>query len=487
MILDPSRRGTTLLVLAALCLAYFLLAKGGLALASVNPSASPVWPPTGLAIAAILLLGPEAAPAIFLAAWLANQTTTGDVASSLAIALGNTLEALLAAILTRRWARGPYAFEKPGRVMLFAAVCLAIATPVSATIGVASLSAAGLAPPDRLAAIWMTWWLGDFAGALIVAPAIVLWVRPSRRPWMPSREEALVFAAAAAVGLFAFSPLFEQTATRGALAFLAVLPLLWAALRCGPRATAAVALVISAFAVWGTNAGGGPFARERPDESFLLLLMFTISICLPGLVLAASMTVHRRLLTEKEMLLREVHHRVKNNLQVIAAMIDLKARAAAASSRPHFEELADRIHALGKIYEQIHDADSLDDINIGQLLGEIAGAVRTERISARASAPDLRLGVDVAIPLAMIAIELTTNAAKHAFPESGGTISVMLRRLGEGRAELTIADDGVGSDPEPTPAGSAGLQIVRALVRQIEGELMTRSGSGTEHRITFPI
>ena len=139
------RHGLRLALMAGLCLAYFVLAKAGLALASIHPSATPVWPPTGLAIAALLLLGPEAAPAVFLAAWLTNQTTTGDLASSLAIGLGNTLEALVAALLTRRWAHGVHAFEKPGRVVRFAVICLAVATPVSATIGAVSLRAAGLA------------------------------------------------------------------------------------------------------------------------------------------------------------------------------------------------------------------------------------------------------------------------------------------------------------------------------------------------------
>ncbi|MDF2764629.1 MAG: pdtaS3, partial [Rhodospirillales bacterium] len=292
--------------------------------------------------------------------------------------------------------------------------------------------------------------------------------------------------AAAAIGLIAFSPLFEQTAIRGALAFVVVLPLLWAALRCAPRATATAALIIAGFAVWGTNAGGGPFARESPEESFLLLLMFVISICLPGLALAAHVAVHRLVLADKEMLLREVHHRVKNNLQVIASMIHLKAHQVSPASRPHIDAIAERIQVLGRIYEQIHNADSLADINIGQSLREIAKSVQTEGISAEAVAPDLKLNVDTAIPLALIAIELAANAAKHAFPEGDGKIKLQLRPLGDGRAEFTVTDDGTGFAPDRVPASSTGLQIVRALVRQIEGELETRSGSGTEHRIVFP-
>jgi two-component sensor histidine kinase len=469
--------------MAGLCLAYFLAAKAGLTLASVNPSATPVWPPTGLAIAALLLLGPEAAPAVFLGAWLANQSTTGDLASSVAIGLGNTLEALVAVLLIRRWARGAEAFEKPARVVRFAVICLAIATPVSATIGTGSLHAAGLAQIGELPAIWVTWWLGDFAGALLVAPAIVLW---ARAPTRIGGEEALVYATAAVVGVLAFSPLLEQTAMRAALAFVAVLPLLWAALRCEPRATATAALLMAGFAVWGTNAGGGPFTRAHPHESFLLLLSFVASAFLPGLVLAATMAVHRQVLWEKDVLLREVHHRVKNNLQVIASMIHLKAGQASTASRPHFEALAERVYALGRIYEQVHNSEDLSEIDIGQSLREIAQSVQSDRIRVEATAPELRLGVDTAIPLALIAIELAANAAKHAFPGRAGLIRVELRRMGERRAELTIEDDGVGFAAGQAGPGSSGLQIVRALVKQIEGELETQSGSGARHRIVFP-
>ena len=414
------RHGRKLVLMAGLCVAYFLLAKTGLALASIHPSATPVWPPTGLAVAALLLLGPQAAPAVFVGAWLANQTTTGDLASSLAIGLGNTLEGVVGALLVRRWAQGAAAFEKPARVVRFAVICLAIATPISATIGAVSLGAAGLAERAALPAIWTTWWLGDFAGALIVAPAVVLWAGHQRA--RIAREEALSYLAAATIGLIAFSPLFEQTAIRSAMAFLAVLPLLWAALRLSPRATATVAFIVAGFAVWGTNAGGGPFIQDRPDESFLLLLMFIASVCLPGLVLAANMSVHRLVMAEKDMLLREVHHRVKNNLQVIASMVHLKARQASAASRPHFDALADRVYALGRIYDQVHNSENLAEIDMGQSLREIADAVRTDRIQVDAAAPQLSMGVDTAIPLALIALELASNAAKHAFPDRPGRI-----------------------------------------------------------------
>src|SRR5213078_5139737 len=97
-----------------------------------------------------------------------------------------------------------------------------------------------------------------------------------------------VFGAVIAVGLIAFSQLIEQTASRGPLAFLAILPLMWAALRRNQRDTATIALLLSCFAVWGTITNAGPFVRSSLNESFLLLLAFIISVCVPSLALSAE-------------------------------------------------------------------------------------------------------------------------------------------------------------------------------------------------------
>src|SRR5262249_6798952 len=139
--------------------AYFTLASFGLQLASINPSVTPIWPPTGLAIAAILLWGHRIAPAIFVGAFLVNQLAAGSMSTSLAIALGNTLEAVIAGRLVRYWADGKQVFDTPIGIVKFALVSLP-ATLVSATIGVSSLTLAGYAEATNFVSIWLTWWLG---------------------------------------------------------------------------------------------------------------------------------------------------------------------------------------------------------------------------------------------------------------------------------------------------------------------------------------
>ena len=292
------------LELCVIGVVYFALAKTGLRLASINPSASPIWPPTGLALAALLLRGPRVWPAILIAAFAANIATVGSVATSLAIGAGNTIEALLGAYLIGRWSDGQGTFQSPAGVARFALLSF-LPTALCATIGVTSLAIGGHADPAPVGSIWLTWWLGDLAGALLVTPVIVLWASADvgRLDRRKAFESIVIFCVACAIGLIAFSPIFETAERRAPLAFLAVLPLLWSALRRGPRDTATSALVLAGFAVWGTLAGSGPFGRDTLNESFLLLLTFMIGVTVPSLALSADVAMRRR--TEDE--LRVVH------------------------------------------------------------------------------------------------------------------------------------------------------------------------------------
>src|SRR5471032_172805 len=126
--------------LVAVALAYFVLAKLGLRLASINPSASPIWPPTGVALAAVLLGGLRVWPAIFVGAFAANATTAGTLTTSALIALGNTLEGVVGGYLIGQWSGGRDTFANPLRVAKFALVSVGPATVISASIGAVTLS-----------------------------------------------------------------------------------------------------------------------------------------------------------------------------------------------------------------------------------------------------------------------------------------------------------------------------------------------------------
>ena len=284
-------------------LAYYGLARLGLRLASINASTTPVWPPTGFAIAALLIGGYRLAPAILAGAFAANFMTAGTAETSAIIAAGNTLEALIAAALVNYASEGRQTFATPLGVIRFGLICLVPATMTSATIGVGVLLWGGLVTPDAAMTVWTTWWLGDLSGALVVTPFLVLWANeppPSFR-YASIGEFLLILIAATAAALITFSPWLDDKMSRNALGFIIVVPLLWAAIRTSPRETATVAVLTSSIAVWGTYSGSGPFTAANVNESFLFLLMFMLSVAMPSLVLAADVAQRR----ETEHRLRE--------------------------------------------------------------------------------------------------------------------------------------------------------------------------------------
>src|SRR2546430_12723448 len=154
---------------------YVVVGKIGASLAVAHSSATPMWLPTGIALAATLLLGYRVWPALLLGAFLVNVTTVGSVWTSLGIAGGSTLEGLLGAFLVQRFANGRRVFDRARDILAFAALAGLGSTAVSATVGVASLSLGGYASWERFGAIWLTWWLGDAAGARVAAPGLILW------------------------------------------------------------------------------------------------------------------------------------------------------------------------------------------------------------------------------------------------------------------------------------------------------------------------
>ena len=295
-VLQRARPLHRLALLGGVTAVYILAGKLGLTLASLHPSATAVWPPTGIAIALLLLLGRQAWPAVLVGAFVVNVTTFGTALSSAAIAVGNTLEAVIGAGLTVRWAAGRLAFTRSRHVARYTLLAGVLATAVSATWGVTAVCVTGLAPWSQFRDIWLTWWLGDAAGALVVAPLIVLWSVQRAAQWERSRiiDATVLGIAMGVVGIVVFGPAATPAEPVDPLEFFCIPIVLWVAFRFGPRATATVTAILSAIAVTATLASYGPFVRATPNESLVLLQAFTVILAAMGLIVAASVAERRR-------------------------------------------------------------------------------------------------------------------------------------------------------------------------------------------------
>lgn len=315
-------RLTRVSVLTALTVVYFVAGRFGLSLAIVNESASAVWPPTGLAVAALLLLGPGGWPAVAVGAFLVNLTTSGIVASSMAIAAGNTLEAVVAARLATRFARGRAAFDRSPDIIRFA-ICAMAACAIAASIGTVSLMAVGLAGSSEAVPIWLTWWLGDTVGTMLVTPLVLLWVRSPQMKWTPgvAAEAAGLAACLVTVSIAVFSGL--PIGARGyPLEFLVMPILLWAAFRFSARETATSAVVASAIAISGTLRGFGPFARDSANGSLLLLQSFVGVTTTVMLAVAAEVARRKAVDNELRVLNEALERRVAERTHELIRMHD---------------------------------------------------------------------------------------------------------------------------------------------------------------------
>jgi diguanylate cyclase (GGDEF)-like protein len=293
--LDVSRT-RRVVTFVAIAVAYYLAGRLGLAMAIGPGRAAAVWPPTGVALAAFVMLGDWVWPAVYAGAFFVSLTSGDGFLPSLFIATGNTWEGLLGAYFMLRFANGRQAFDHPRDVLNYIVLTALVSTMLGATFGATTLSVAGQAHWSRYAATWTGWWLGDAGGDLVVAPLILLWNANYGIRWDVRRG----LEAFAAVGLtvvaaeLVFGHLFSRSMLELPLSFLPMPIFIWAAFRFGRRGAAVTVAVVYAVAVLGTLQGTGPFARFDHDTSLLFLQIFTTISALTALVLAAVILERRK-------------------------------------------------------------------------------------------------------------------------------------------------------------------------------------------------
>lgn len=213
--------------------------------------------------------------------------------------------------------------------------------------------------------------------------------------------------------------------------------------------------------------------------------------------LAADLRVRLRELGEavraKDLLLREIHHRVKNNLQIVSSLLSLQARRVNdAGARRLFEESRERLLSMSLIHEQLYQGSDLGRVDFGSYLKNlIAGIARghvgpDRAVSIEVQSVDASLDIDAAVPLGLLVHELVSNALKHAFPNGGpGSIVVSLVTLPGGRYQLEVSDDGIGAGEPSLSTSTFGQRLIALLARQLDAECICSTELGTSVRLRF--
>ncbi|MBI1356766.1 MAG: hypothetical protein GC160_20695 [Acidobacteria bacterium] len=236
---------------------------------------------------------------------------------------------------------------------------------------------------------------------------------------------------------------------------------------------AVFAITLLASTIWRSAAALNQLDAQRLDAEEKLLLS----------------------LKEKESLLKEIHHRVKNNLQIVSSLLSLQSRRTSGDeARRVFEESQARIHAMALIHEHLYRSNDLDNIDFSTYLRELVGHILrlhagpSSKISAHVEVGDARFPVDVAIPCALIVNEAVLNSLKYGFPAGGpGEVRIRFEQTDERSGSLAIQDNGVGfpADFDPASSASLGVRLIQALARQLGGDAEFSSPHGALVRIEF--
>jgi PAS domain S-box-containing protein len=287
-----------LAAVAGLAAVYFFMARVGLRFASIGHSVSLVWPPTGIALGALAILGYRFWPGVALGAFLANAASPVPLLTAAAIAVGNTLEGLVAAFLLRRSAGPRPRLEVARSLRALVFLAAPAGALVSATIGATTLWMAGEISAGGILSTLAVWWTGDLLGALVVAPVLLTWAA--------SREPLRIPRGVLEITLLCLGTVVAAELVLGRLPLLGKVDYLyllfpfvmWAALRFGARGASLMTLTLSIVAVWHTTHGAGLFITGSSTGTLFAVACYLGVVAITGLALAAAVAREQESATE---------------------------------------------------------------------------------------------------------------------------------------------------------------------------------------------
>ena len=285
----------TVVISVALAAGYYAAARFGLRYASIGRSISLVWPPTGIALAALTALGLRYWPSVAVAALLANLATPVPPLTAGLIACGNTLEAVLAAALLRRASGADLRLDAARIVRTLVLEAVPLGAVVSAGFGVTALQLAG-ALEHSTATAFAVWWTGDLLGGLVIGPLLLAWLlpRPTRAHARGIVEIALVCLGTVAVAELLLGTLVRVPVLQQVDYLYLLFPfVIWAALRFGTRGVTLATFTVAVVAVWHTSRGGGPFIGTSGPATLFAAACYLAAVAITGLALAAAVSYER--------------------------------------------------------------------------------------------------------------------------------------------------------------------------------------------------
>jgi PAS domain S-box-containing protein len=321
----------------------FLAGQLGLRITDLHPPVSPVWPPTGVAIAALILLGYRIWPELLVASFLICESASTPLKASVAISIGETVSVLAGAYLIKKFARGIKAFDTAQGVFKFVLFACVVSPAIAATICIGYLYPAGFSQGPEKAIMWLTWGVGDGIGALLFAPFLIL-IFGSFHHRLDRRETLELFVMLVgliAVCLTIFGPFSSFVHQKQLLQEWVCIPfLVWAGFRFCQLEAAGTILLMFGLAIWGTFHGYGPFVS--PDANLSLMILATFVGVTGTATLAIAATLSER---------RHVQEGLLGLQSILHATVDGKTRDLTATIETLQAEVVERMVAENDLRE----------------------------------------------------------------------------------------------------------------------------------------
>jgi signal transduction histidine kinase len=452
--------------LGTLAGAYFVTARVGLSFEAIGGIATTVWPPTGIALAALTLRGIGLWPAVTVAAFVVNLTAGAPIWSAGIIALGNTAEALVGASLLRRWGFDNR-LERLRDVLLLVGPAAILSTTLGATFGIVGAVSGHLSISTTLPGFWVVWWVGDCLGNLLVAPVILTWVsapRISRRPlrWLEAAALATVLTLAS---LIFFRHQLAWNEVRGLLrGTYPIVPLLiWAAVRFEQRGVTASLLLASALAISGAASGNGLFSTEPLSDRLLLTQCYMAVTAVSMLILASALAERREAIRARDEFISIASHELKTPLTALKLRLGSASRLGdrfAALDACEAEKLTRALSAsaatadrLGSLVDDLLDVSRLtagrlmlriEPVDLGELLREVVARLRDQ-------AAEVGSTIELSVPTPVVGAwdrtrleQVVTNLLSNAIKYGQGKPIALATEVVAGHLRLRVRDAGMG-------------------------------------------
>ncbi|MFC1670461.1 MASE1 domain-containing protein [Spirochaetota bacterium] len=472
-------------------------------------SVATFWPASGILIAVLLIVPFRFWPAVIAAGLCVQGISDIFIYNRTFIAvfffgIANITEGVVGAIILRRFFGFPFSILKIKNLLGFITIAVLFSTGISAFIGAAVIK---IVYNGSYWSIWQIWWFADALGMISIAPLILSWANKTDIKYGPAfSKKTMELLILLGLSITVCLTIFDRNPETRTFIFefpYIIFPLIiWSAFRFDIRISSIITNIVIFILIINANNNHGPFIIKGYTTNQIVLSIQTFCFSLILIQLVVNVILHarnqaesqiRHELKEKNILLNEVHHRVKNNLQLIRSIVLLESRQSDNSELKNtLKIINNRITSISSVHQLLYQNKSMHNIHTGQyidnLIHNLIASIGDFQMEIKQDINNFQMDIVYLIPVGLIITELISNSLMHAFPDrKKGLICISIKKDNENNCSLEVKNNGIGIPKNIDRKSSIGMILITSLVDQINGKLEINNEEGTSFLITFPI